>query len=198
MAVYKCKMCGATLEVHENEKVVTCEYCHSQQTIYSFDDDKKRLLFERANTARFNCEFDKAIGIYETIIADFPKEAEAYWGLVLCKFGIEYVIDPKTKNRIPTCHRTQFSSIFDDRDYLAAINNADVVARELYKREANAISKLQNAILDISSKEDPFDVFICYKETDEKGDRTHDSVLAQEIYDELVNSGYKVFLLEEH
>ena len=36
-------------------------------------------------------EFDKAYGVFESIVADFPEEAEAYWGLCLCKYGIEYV-----------------------------------------------------------------------------------------------------------
>ena len=186
-------MCGGLLEVKEGQTVVTCEFCGTAQTVPHFDNEKKATFFRRANDLRLKCEFDKASGVYETIVTEFPNEAEAYWGLVLCKYGIEYVDDPKTKKKIPTCHRTQFSSIFEDHDYLAAIRNADAVAREVYKREANAISKLQSAILEISSKEDPFDVFICYKETDERGGRTADSVLAQDIYDELTSAGYKVF-----
>ena len=33
-----------------------------------------------------------------------------------------------------------------------------------------------------------YDIFISYKETDEFGDRTKDSVLAQDIYTSLTNS----------
>ena len=193
MATFKCKMCGGQLEVQEGQSVCTCEFCGTAQTVPHFDNEKKATFFKRAHELRFKCEFDKAAGVYETIVTEYPGEAEAYWGLVLCKYGIEYVDDPKTGKKIPTCHRTQFSSIFEDHDYLAAIRCADAVARELYKREANAISKLQSAILEISSKEDPFDVFICYKETDERGGRTADSVLAQDVYDELTSAGYKVF-----
>lgn len=193
MATYKCKMCGGLLEIKEGQTVVTCEFCGTAQTVPHFDNEKKATFFRRANDLRLKCEFDKASGVYETIVTEFPNEAEAYWGLVLCKYGIEYVDDPKTHKKIPTCHRTQFSSIFEDHDYLSAVKYADAVAREIYKSEANAISKLQSAILEISSKEDPFDVFICYKETDERGGRTADSVLAQDIYDELTSAGYKVF-----
>ncbi len=45
----------------------------------------------------------------------------------------------------------------------------------------------------ISQKEEPFDVFICYKETDNNGRRTQDSVLATELYHELTKEGFKVF-----
>ena len=41
--------------------------------------------------------------------------------------------------------------------------------------------------------EEPFDVFICYKETDEHGRRTHDSVLANDLYHQLTQEGFKVF-----
>lgn len=186
-------MCGGTIEVKEGQNVVTCEFCGATQTVHSFDNEKKTTYFKRAEALRFRCEFDKAAGIYETIVSEFPREPEAYWGLVLCKYGIEYVDDPKTGLKIPTCHRTRFESIYDDTDYNNVIKYADVVARDVYEKEAKAISKLQKSILDISSREDPFDIFICYKETDSKGDRTPDSVLAQDIYKELTHEGYRVF-----
>lgn len=45
----------------------------------------------------------------------------------------------------------------------------------------------------ISQSEKPYDVFICYKETDENGQRTHDSQWAQDVYYGLTEQGYKVF-----
>ena len=39
----------------------------------------------------------------------------------------------------------------------------------------------------------PFDVFICYKETDANGRRTPDSVLATDLYHQLTQEGFKVF-----
>ena len=65
--------------------------------------------------------------------------------------------------------------------------------RKLYEEEANAINEIQKGILAISQKEDPFDVFICYKEADDHGRRTPDSVLANELYHQLVQEGFKVF-----
>ena len=45
----------------------------------------------------------------------------------------------------------------------------------------------------MSASEDPYDIFICYKETAGDGQRTLDSVLAQDIYDVLTDKGYRVF-----
>ena len=147
----------------------------------------------RFNRLRFANEFDKAAGVFESIVSEFPEEAEAYWGLCLCKYGIEYVDDPATAKKIPTCHRTSYDSIFDDNNFDMAQEYADVVARKVYRDEAKEIDRLQKSILEIAKNEDPFDIFICYKETANDGQRTIDSVLAQDIYDNLTEKGYKVF-----
>lgn len=189
----KCKMCGGDLEIAESVSVVECEYCGTQQTVPKADNEKKMTLFSRANRLRLANEFDKAAGIYESIVAEFPEEAEAYWGLVLCRYGIEYVDDPTTGRKVPTCHRSSFDSIMDDSDFEQATENADVVARRVYRDEAKAIEEIRKGILEVSGKENPYDIFICYKEIDENGNRTIDSVIAQDVYDALTEKGYRVF-----
>ena len=69
----------------------------------------------------------------------------------------------------------------------------DAESRHLYEEEAAQIAEIQKGILAISHNEKPYDVFICYKETDEAGQRTHDSQWAQEVYYGLTEQGYKVF-----
>lgn len=193
MAVIKCKMCGGDLNIAEGAVIAECEYCGSRQTIPNQDSEKKLTLFARAERLRRGCEFDKAAGVYESIVAEFPEEAEAYWGLVLCRYGIEYVDDPATGKKIPTCHRSSFESILEDEDFAQACENADAIARRLYREEAKAIEEIRRGILEVSGKEEPYDIFICYKETDEYGGRTIDSVMAQDVYDALTEKGYRVF-----
>ena len=193
MSIIKCKMCGGDLEIIEGASVAECEYCGSMQTVPKVDDEKKLTLFGRANRLRAACEFDKAAGIYEAIVADFPEEAEAYWGLLLCKYGIEYVDDPTSGKKIPTCHRSSFESILDDSDFEQALENADSAARKVYREGAKTLEEIRKGIVAVSNNEQPYDIFICYKETDEKGDRTLDSVLAQDVYDALTDKGYRVF-----
>ena len=193
MAVFKCKMCGGALEVTEGMTVCECEYCGTTHTLPKTDNEQSLNLFNRANHFRQQCEFDKAAEIYEKMTAQSGADAELYWSLVLCRYGIEYVDDPLTHKKIATCHRTQFKSILDDPDYQTALQYADFAQRSVYEREAAYIDKVQKGILEISNKEQPFDVFICYKETDENGRRTPDSVLAQELYYGLTQEGFKVF-----
>ena len=192
-AIIRCKMCGGDLALIEGSSIATCEFCGTTQTVPNQDNEKKLALFARANQHRADCEFDKAAGVYESIVADFPSEAEAYWGLVLCKYGIEYVDDPATGKKIPTCHRSSFENVMDDKDFEQVMDTADSVARKVYREEARQIEEIRKGIIAVSSKEDPYDIFICYKETDEKGQRTIDSVLAQDLYTALTEKGYRVF-----
>ena len=186
-------MCGGDIQIIDSTGICECEYCGSRQTVPKVDNEKLTNLFNRANRLRSNNEFDKASSVYENIIAEHPEESEAYWGLCLCKYGIEYVDDPATAKKIPTCHRTSYDSIFSDNNFELALEYADEDRTEIYRAEAKEIDRIQKRILDIAKEESPYDVFICYKETDRNGERTKDSVLAQDIYDALVDKGFKVF-----
>ena len=193
MAVFKCKMCGGELNAHSINGIVECEYCGSSQTISKSNDEDIQNLFNKANNLRRRCEFDKALVLYDRIISECETDAEGYYGALLCKYGIEYVDDPATNKKIPTCHRASYESIKSDDYYVNAIKYANLFQKELFENETNEINRLQKEILLLSEKEDPYDVFICYKESDEHGERTVDSVIANEIYHELTDEGFKVF-----
>ena len=193
MSVFKCKMCGGTIEFNPGDTVGVCDSCGTKQTLPRLDDEKRANLYDRANHFRRNNEFDKAAGIYEQILNEDGSDAEAYWSLVLCRYGIEYVEDAATKKRVPTVNRAQYTSVFDDDNYKSALKYADGHQKAIYEEEAKTINDIQKGILEISQKEEPFDVFICYKENDSAGRRTPDSVLANDLYHQLTREGFKVF-----
>ena len=143
MALFKCKMCGGSLEVAADTRVIECEYCGTKQTLPNLNDEKRANMYDRANHFRRNNEFDKAMGIYENILNEDNTDGEAYWSLVLCRYGIEYVEDPATKRRVPTINRAQFTSIFDDDNYKSALKYADNTQRSLYEAEAKEINEIQ-------------------------------------------------------
>ncbi len=191
--VFKCKMCGGTLEFKSGDTVATCDSCGTLQTLPKMDDEHRVNLYDRANHYRRANEFDKAMGIYEQILNEDRTDAESYWSLVLCRYGIEYVEDPNSHKRVPTVNRAQYTSIYDDEDYKSALQYAAAEQKKVYEEEAEKINEIQKGILAISQKEEPFDVFICYKETDANGRRTQDSVLANDLYHQLTQEGFKVF-----
>ena len=193
MAIIKCKMCGGDIEISADKTFGTCEYCGSTMTLPRVDDEQRAAAFNRGNHFRRSGEFDKALAVYERIVAEDDNDAEAHWCCALCRFGIEYVEDPATYEWLPTCHRASFDSFLEDVDYLAAVEHSDGITRRQYQKDAAKIAEVQRGILATSQNEQPFDVFLCYKETGEDGQRTRDSLMAQEVYYELTEQGYRVF-----
>jgi len=186
-------MCGGSISLKPDSRVATCEYCGSMMTLPRLDTEKRKNLYERADHYLREGEYDKAATLYENILIDDESDAEAYWDLVLCRYGIEYIEDLATGKRVPTCNRTHVTSVFQYRNYQAALRHADLESRAVYEKEAVLIDSIRRKILDISSQEDPYDIFICYKDTDSSGRRTPDSILAQDLYYELKEQGFRVF-----
>ena len=193
MAIIKCKMCGGDIELAADKTFGTCEFCGSTMTLPKVDDDQRAAAFNRGNHFRRIGEFDKALAVYERIVREDDTDAEAHWCCALCRFGIEYVEDPATYEYLPTCHRASFDSFLEDVDYLAAVEHSEGITKRQYQKDAAKIAEVQRGILATSQNEEPFDVFICYKESDENGERTRDSLMAQDVYYQLTDQGYRVF-----
>ena len=102
---------------------------------------------------------------------------------------------PQIGKRVPTCHRTLTHSVTANESFQSACRNADSESRIFYEEEAETLGALQKRVLNASVKEEPCDVFICYKGTDVDGERTAGSVLAQGIYDALTANGPIVFFV---
>ena len=163
MNLLKCKICGGDVIAQSDKSLGICEYCGSTMTLPKIGDDQRIALYNRGNHFRMKGEYDRAATVFEQIVALNDTDAEAYWNIVLCRYGIDYVEDPKTHKHIATCHRTSWDSILEDADYLAALQYADPIAREVYEREGRYINEVQKHILEISRSEKPYDIFICYK-----------------------------------
>lgn len=69
MAIIKCKMCGGDMEISADKTFGTCEYCGSTMTLPKVSDEQRAAAFNRGNHFRRSGEFDKALGVYERIVA---------------------------------------------------------------------------------------------------------------------------------
>lgn len=193
MQTFKCKICGGSLTVASKSRVAVCDYCGSKQILPLFSDESAQLLYDRGNSYLRQNEYDKAETIFNQLLSLCPEDPEIYWDLVLCKYGVTFVKDPKTEKYVPTCNRTHYESILNDKNYQKVIQYADEEQTAYYQENAETINDIQKGILAVSKKEKPFDIFISYKETDNEGARTKDSIAAQKLYEKLTESGYKVF-----
>lgn len=191
----KCKMCGSNLDIGDSITVCKCEKCGTSQTVPDIEDDKELKLFERAGRLRFNCDFDKAAGIYNTITDSYTEEAEGYWGLILCKYGIEYA-DNASGKKVPVCHRISYDSVMDDEDFELVMENSDSESRAIFREEAKIIEENRKKYIQIAESEQPYDIYISYRAKDDNGDKTAVSEIAGHLYNKLTSAGYSVFLSE--
>ena len=195
MGGLKCKMCGSNLDIEDSITVCKCEKCGTSQTVPDIEDDKELKLFERAGRLRFNCDFDKAAGIYNTITDSYPEEAEGYWGLILCKYGIEYA-DNASGKKVPVCHRISYDSVMDDEDFERVMENSDSESRAIFREEAKIIEENRKKYIQIAESEQPYDIYISYRAKDDNGDKTAVSEIAGHLYNKLTSARYRVFLSE--
>ncbi len=52
----------------------------------------------------------------------------------------------------------------DDQDFEMVMEYSDPTSRAIYREEAKAIEALRIGINEVSSKEDPYDIFICHQQ----------------------------------
>ncbi|MCL2280156.1 MAG: hypothetical protein FWC20_12250 [Oscillospiraceae bacterium] len=161
MRTFICKQCGESTHVPEGASSANCDYCGIESTFSKTRDERIAGYFNRAEKLRGAHEYDKAIETYEQIVREDGTDAEARWGLVLSKYGIEYVEEKSTGKRVPTFHRLSQTSILADADYNKALEYADSHAKKIYEAEANKINEIQKKILAIASTADKHDAFIC-------------------------------------
>lgn len=193
MQVFKCKICGGDVSVDRTTGIAICEYCGTKQVLPLFSDDSSKRLYESGYSYLQNGDYDKAETVFNQLLAVNPQDAEIYWDIVLCKYGVTFVNDLKTGKYIPTCNRTYYESILNDKNYQNALKYSNTEQSAFYQESAETINRIQKGILAVSKKEKPFDIFISYKETDSEGNRTKDSIAAQSLYEKLTENGYKVF-----
>ncbi len=191
--VCNCKICGGRLNIRQGETIAECEYCGVKQTIPNYIHPQAEEIYAHANSYLMNNEFDKAEYFFNQILFINKQDSNAYWSILLCRYGVTYVKDPASGQYVPTCNRTLSRSILQDDNFRLALTYANDEQRAFYSQSAQIIDNIQKGILAISQKEKPFDIFISYKETDANGARTRDSVVAQDLYTKLTAEGYKVF-----
>ena len=184
---FKCNCCGGELE--EKNGVRVCKYC---KTKFEEVETVSVEALNRANEYRNRLRFDDALVEYEIILQGAPKSIEASWGAFLCEYGIVYEKDYDGKYK-PTCHRLNERPVSKSKYYSKLTETKKEMAKE--------IETLRQDILKKSKDIQPYDVFICYKATEEKNGMhfpSEESKWARDVYEMLTyEMGLRVFFAEK-
>lgn len=204
--VFKCKNCGNPLDLSNAANgVIGCEYCHSIFTVPKKEASPAALSFLRQGEHDLDtCNFDDAYLAYKKAAEYDATEPEAYWGMALAEFKVQYVKDTKENRLQPVCHKFTDKKLTQNRNYASALKFATQKQKEEYEKKAQAIDYIRSEFLKLKQSGLDYDCFICVKvsriddeQTDIKKKKwTDDAYDADAIYDLLKRNGYTPFFSE--
>lgn len=189
-----CNICGANYEYRNGRwKCPACGAFKAEE----LSNEEVTLFYNAAQKLRL-CDFDEAEKAYTDIVEKFPKNPNGYWERMLSRYGIKYEEDFDGR-KIPTCYAASIESVLSDRDYNKALSLADSDTKAYFEQQAQYIERVRKEWIERARKEKPYDIFICYKDSDRANgvDRTKDSIAAQDLYIHLTEQGYRVFFSRE-
>ena len=91
---YSCPNCGYKFGYPLEKTTFPCIACGKIHGRPKAAGECLKLL-ELANSRRVACDFVNAAADYRAVLQQQPEEHTALWGLVLCKYGVTYVIKNK-------------------------------------------------------------------------------------------------------
>ena len=128
MSIFKCKMCGGSLEVDDDQKVCVCEYCGTRQTVPKYEDNYHKsadsengdkpnteVLLNRVTIFLADKNWKNADKYCEKALDINPECAEAYLGKLMAELKID-----KFEN-LQNCNKV----FIDYNNYKKAIQFAD-------------------------------------------------------------------------
>jgi len=175
----ECSTCGGDLiPFGDNYR---CVNCNNVYEITEKISEEETILLNMANSFRRRLNFDEALETYEQVLDKNPTLSEANRGALLCDYGIIYEKDTGSERYIPTCHRLNEKPVERCAYYQYLSNEA--------RERATEIEALRSNILAQSKRIQTYDIFICYKQTEEGERITKEAKWAREIYEFLT---YKI------
>lgn len=200
MEEFKCKGCDYDLTELASKSangLVKCPHCGAVRTVPKKEITPAALSFLKMGEHDLDtCKFDEAYEAYKKASELDKNEPEAYWGMALAKFKVQYLKDEVNNCLQPICHEVTDKKFTDDPDCMRAFMKATPEQREEYEKRAKDIDYIQNEFSKLEETGLDYDCFICVKVTGENGNTTEDSKGADYIYRLLKDKGYKPFYSE--
>ncbi len=203
---FKCKNCGALFQAATNENgVLKCEYCDSIFTIPKKDSNNEVLQFLQIGEHNLDaCHFDEAYTAFEKASQLNDKEPEAYWGMALAEFKVQYIKDAVNNRLQPICHEFNDKEFQANKNYLKALKCAGAEQKSEYFSKAQDIDYIREEFLKLQQSGLDYDCFICVKVSQtgveqadiSKKNWTNDAYNADSIYDLLKRHDFQPFFSE--
>ncbi len=193
-----CKCCGALLDpATAVGRVIRCTFCGGAFLMSRDASSKAQSFLDQGEHDLDTCKFDEAYTAYQKAAELDKEEPEAYFGMALATFKVQYLKDvaadpPRLQ---PICHEISEKKFTEDVNYLRAYRYATDEQRAEYEKKGEEIDYILGEFFRLQQEGRDYDCFLCVKVSD--GDRkTEDSKDANYIYDLLRGKGYAPFFSE--
>lgn len=200
----KCKTCGEPLSMSVAQNgVIVCAIC-GYSTILPKEDstDKVRELLSHGDSYLDTGKFDDAYTMFARASEEDSEEPEAYFGMALAEFRIQYVNDlkddGKSRRLQAIVHAISPDNFCDNLNYRKALNYATDAQRKEYERRAGEIDYIRDQFYKFKNAGLNYDCFLCLKVTDDVTKlKTPETRVAEEICTYLRRKGFKPFYSEQ-
>ena len=201
---YTCQ-CGAQLDLQTAiDGVIKCPYCAQKVSVPRKETPQEAFVaILQGRISLSACKFEDAKAAFQHAIQFDGTEPEAYFGLALATFKVQYLKDEVNDCWQPICYEISDKTFTDDKNYRKALELATIEQKRVYRAKGQEIDDIRDEFYALEQSGLDYDCFLCVKVSDDDrrdadGNKlpTQDSHRANEIYYHLKDKGYKPFYSE--
>ncbi|MCL2861598.1 MAG: YIP1 family protein [Firmicutes bacterium] len=191
-----CQYCSASLSGISGRRV-RCRFCGEENFITAWSGEVQSLLDSASNFRNLKQHYN-ALKTYSDILIIDPECTEALWGRLLANYGVEIIgREGDVKFIITFLQETPLQNNNDYNTLLLVVRrklDGESEAKQ-YENFAQKIENLRQNTLEITKTLDPYDVFICFSDTEKniEGRKLTDYDVALSLYEKLEREGLNVF-----
>ncbi len=186
-----CNICLQPVTIQEYTPSMKCPHCQHLQGVPKLRNESKIRLLDYAAHHRSKRCFKEAISAYQKALSYDSEDAEVYWLMALCQYGIVYEkVDGCYEMRMYSCLE---KSIYMSSYYKAAIKFSHPRQRSLYFNTAKEIDELFRTTHDAAKLELQYDVFVSCRGLSQTTGNTQDLMLASQLISLLEAEGIRVY-----
>ena len=186
----RCPICGSPHFIKIDSNEYQCENCGFLK-VHNEELSEEKILVINAYSILRQGNYVDAEEAFDDILNKYKNNYEALWGKICSHHGIVFVED---NNKIyPAFHDIVDINFLEEKDYKRFLSICPEKLKEVYINLAKRIEDLRDKYYKQVLKEKPYDIFISFKASDEKNNKTKDYFEATNLHSFLVEKGYKVF-----
>ena len=186
----RCPICGSPHFIKIDSNEYQCENCGFLK-VHNEELSEEKILVINAYSILRQGNYVDAEEAFDDILNKNKNNYEALWGKICSHHGIVFVED---NNKIyPTFHDIVDINFLEEEGFKRFLSICPEKLKEVYINLAKRIEDLRDKYYKQVLKEKPYDIFISFKASDEKGSNTKDYIEATNLHSFLVGKGYKVF-----